>query len=179
MKLFAFFTVFLVCSFVTFALPPILDVQSALNSGDVRSPKLGLGYQIVGNKLQTLRCTYSFAVQGGAVAAVNLDGIDGADCKLPVKAIVVHAMIDVVTAPTSANSSATIAIGTGQATTDLKAALSISGGSNWTGQLDGIPALTAATAIKMTALRTPSLTVGVSPLTAGKINVFISYIISE
>jgi hypothetical protein len=149
-----------------------------LNKGDVMSPKIQLGTQLVSNKIQTLKCQWSYARQGGAISTMSLQSVDGAPCKLPDNAVVVKAWIDTITALAGASvpTAASVAIGTGQGTADLKAGVTA---GNYSNVIDGIPDFTAAAAVKMTAVRTPSITVTQSALTAGKINVFISYIISD
>lgn len=161
----------------SFAMPVPANVEFRLNHGVApANPGVLLGYQVISNKVQLLKCTYSFAVQGGSsAAAINLKGPDGADCKLPLNAIVMEGLIDVLTAPTSSGS-ATVAVGTGQAANDLKTATAK---ASFTGKLDVVPVWTAATAIKMTATRTPTVTIAVSDLTAGKFNVFIHYLLSN
>lgn len=175
MKLLAFLITTLVCLKVM-ALPPIGDVEKALNLGDVMSPKNQLGTQIVSNKIQLLKCQWSYARQGGAVSTISLQSVDGAACKLPSKAIVVKTWIDEVTNITAASITTELALSTGQVAGDLKAAVSVGA---YSGVMDSLAGNSAASAIKMTAIRTPSLAISGSAVTAGKINVFISYIISD
>lgn len=160
----------------SFALPQLANVEKRANLGDVRGPGVQLGYQLVSNKVQLLKCKYDFSVQGGSsAAAINLKAVDGSNCELPNKAIVWDAIIDVVTAPGSAGL-ATIAIGTGQAANDLKAATAI---ASYSGVMAGVPVATAASSIKMTAARNPTMSIAVAPLTVGKFNVFIQYLLSD
>jgi hypothetical protein len=49
----------------------------------------------------------------------------------------------------------------------------------YTGLLDGIPAFSAATSIKTSAEIEPVITIGTAALTAGKIVVFMEYVLSE
>ena len=177
MKFFAFLVTMVVCLRVV-ALPPIKDVEKALNLGDVKSPKIQLGTQLVSNKIQLLKCQWSYARQGGAVSTINLQTVDGAPCKLPDNAIVVKVWIDTVTAMTGGGSpsDATVAISTGQVAADLKVGVTV---GNYTGIMDTLAGWSAASAIKMTAVRTPNMVVTQTALLSGKINVFISYIISD
>ncbi len=126
-------------------------------------------------KVHTLRAIYDFAVSGGAVSTITMKDKRGRTAQLPDGAIVKHCLIDVVTAASSAGS-ATIAIGTGQAGNDLKAATAI---ASYTGLVACVPVGSAATSIKMTADRQPSVTIATAALVAGKINVFIDYVLSE
>lgn len=134
-----------------------------------------LGDKLIKETVHTLKLQYSFAVQGGAIGAINLVGEDGKAAKLPKGAIVRDCLIDVVTAPTSGGA-ATIAFGTGQAANDLKAATAI---ASITGLVACVPVGTAATAIKLTLDRTPTITVAAFALTAGKFYVHIEYLMSS
>lgn len=150
------------------------DAQYRLDRGRIPLADR-VGRSLFKHTTKYVKCSYNFATQGGAVGAISLLDEDGRACTLPNKAIIRDALLDVVTAPTSGGS-ATIAFGSGQATNDLKAATAI---ASLTGLVAGVPVGTAATAIKLTADRSPTLTVAVAALTAGKINVLIQYQISE
>ena len=153
-----------------------LEAQQILDSSATAGPAAQLGTKLMRESLKTLVATYDFAVLGGASgSALSLRGSDGKPVKLPRNAIVRDCLIDVLTAPESLGS-ATIALGTGQAANDLKAALAI---GSYTGRVACVPVGSAATAIKLTADRTMSATVAVAPLTAGKINVIVDYLLSE
>lgn len=112
----------------------------------------------------TVKCTYDYDVHGGAVGAIELP------LDLPDNAIIWTGVADVVTAPTSGGS-ATIALGVNTAT-DLKAATAI---ASWTGLVALVPVGSAATAVKLTADRTLTLTIATAALTAGLINFFLQY----
>lgn len=178
MKFLVFLTAFIVCSFAN-ALPPLADVQYRLNQG-IMAPKDQIGTQVVLHKIQTLRCVYSYARQGGAVSTISLQTVDGAACSIPNKAIVLRSMIDIVTAVSYASNAsvATIALSTGKAAGDLRAAANVAGFSA-TGFLTTKFDWTAASAVKMTAAVTPTVVIGSSVLLAGKFNVFIDYVISD
>jgi hypothetical protein len=126
----------------------------------------------LGTKLQQMHRTavgtLDFSLVGGAVGDLAV-GIT-----LPIKAIVRRVFFDVVTPPTSGGS-ATIAFKV-QSAGDLKAALAI---ASWTGIVAGIPDGTTATMIKATAERQVYATVATAALTAGKIKVFVDYVVSE
>lgn len=158
------------------ALPLPADVAFMLNQGNVNYAPLKLGDQIVLNKVQTVRCSYTASVQGGStVATKTLKATDGSDCVIPDNAIIIKVLVDVVT--TMVGPSATLSLGVlpGGATV-LKASTAV---ASFTGIMDGTPAYTAATAVKTTANVSPVLTVGTAALTSGKFNVFISYVLSE
>lgn len=160
----------------SFAMPVPANAEFRLNHGLSGGSGVMLGYQVISNKVQLLKCKYDFAVQGGATtAAIKLKAVDGSDCKLPSKAIVKDSLIDVITAPTS-DGLATIAIGTGQAANDIKAATAI---ASYTGLVAGVPVGDASHSIKMTADRNPTMTIAVAALTTGKFNVFLEYLLSE
>jgi hypothetical protein len=139
--------------------------------------RVGVGHELFYNTVKKLTAVYDFATLGGAVGTVVLrDYKDTSQqAQLPDGAIVRDCLIDVVTAPTSGGS-ATIALGTGQSTTDLKAATAI---ASYTGLVACVPVGSAATAIKLTADRKPSATIATAALTAGVVNVHISYELSE
>lgn len=161
----------------SFALPLYPSVvEKSLNLGNTRGPSVQLGYQVISGKEQLLKCKYDFALQGGSsAAAINLKAVDGTNCQLPANAVVIAGLIDVLTSPLS-NGSATIAVGTGNAANDLKTATAK---ASFTGKLDVVPVRTAATAIKITAAKNPTMTIATAPLTAGKFNVFIQYLLSD
>lgn len=134
-----------------------------------------LGRKVQKHSDKILKCVYDFSVLGGASGtALHLKNEDGKDCIVPNKAIIEQVLIDVATAGTT-SASGTAAI-TAQSAGDLKAALAA---ASYTGIVAGIPVGTAATAIKMTADRTVTQTIATGPLTAGKWNVLIRYVMSE
>lgn len=115
-----------------------------------------------------VKATYDFAVHGGVVGDIPLD------LDLPANAVVYDGLIDVVTAPTSGGS-ATVALKL-EGTADLLAATAI---ASVTGQLDTVPDGAGANAVKTTAKRTLTVTVATAALTAGKMNIFLKYYLSE
>jgi hypothetical protein len=152
-----------------------LGMEQALNLSATAGPSNLIGTKMVKEVMHTLKATYDFSVSGGAIGAITLLGEDGKAAKLPKNAIVRDCIIDVITAPTSGGS-ATIALGTGQSATDLKAATAI---ATYTGLLACVPVGSAATAIKLTADSTMSATIATAALTAGKINVWVDYSVSS
>ena len=159
--------------------PMPLDSQFVLNRGTPAQVKAQLGSQVTVWKKHVLKASYDFAKQGGAIGAISLLGENGLAAELPGKAIVTGCFIDVLTSPTSSGL-ATIALGTGQSTTDLKAATAI---ASYTGIVACVPVGTAVTAVKLTqaksAVVVPKATVAAFALTAGKFNVLIEYLLSD
>lgn len=148
------------------------DAAFKLNNSPLGS-QVRLGDLMMYKKVQIMRAQYKFASLGGAVSTVTLLDLDGKAAVLPSGAIVVNCLIDVVTAPTSGGA-ATVALGTGQAGNDLKAATAI---ASYTGLVACVPVGSAATSIKLTANRSPTATIAVAALTAGEINVLIHYLV--
>lgn len=123
---------------------------------------------------------YSYAVQGGSTTA-DISLITDLNKRasyavLPNKAIVKRVWLDVVTQPTSGGA-ATFAV-KAQTAADLKTASAVS--ALTTGIHNGVPVGTTTTWIKLTADRTVKATIGSqSPLTAGKVNVYIEYEVGD
>lgn len=139
--------------------------------------KYQLGDLVTRKKLWVLKAQYNKATMAGT-GTVTLLGDDGKSTKLPNKAIVTNCVIDVITTLTSSGT-ANLALGTGQTTTDLKASTAYSSFTGGT-LVACVPVGSAATSIKLTADRTPIMTLsGTTPLTAGKFNVMISYLLSD
>lgn len=115
-----------------------------------------------------VKATYDFAVHGGAVGDIPLD------LDLPPNAVVYDGLVDVITAPTSGGA-ATVALKI-EGAADLLAATAI---SSVTGQLDTVPNGAAANAVKTTDTRTLTVTVATAALTAGKMNIFLKYYLSD
>lgn len=150
----------------------IAGAKDLLNKMNSTAQLLRLGSLIEGQQ-GALRATYDFAVQGGAIGTVNLKDSDGNDATLPIGAIITQVYIDEVTNVTSGGS-ATIAFGA-NTTTDLIGATAI---ASFTGIIAGTPTGTAATMVKLTAARTLTATIGTAAVTAGKLNVFVEYVVS-
>lgn len=178
-----FFTSLLLASlFATSALAETrvnaLAAQYKLNRASVNALAQGrLGDKVVAETVHTLRASYSFAVQGGTIAAMTLlDVSTNAAAILPKGAIVKSCTIDVITQLTSGGS-ATISTGTGQAANDLKSALAV---ASWSpGLIACTPVGTVGTSIKLTADRTMTVTPAVAALTAGKFYVIVEYVLSD
>lgn len=150
------------------------DAQFGLNKASPNAmQKYLLGTVVVSNRMHIAKAKYDFAVQGGAVATGNLVGENGQTVVLPNKAVVVDCLIDVLT-PATTSAGGTMALGTGQAGNDLKAALAA---ASYTGLLACVPVGSAATSIKLTADRTMTYTIATGALTAGKVWVYVYYIL--
>lgn len=147
-------------------------------TGSIAPASSVLGNQLA-QKRGSIRCSYSFARDGGAVGSISLKDADGNAVVLPAKAIIMQATIDVVLAPTSGGS-ATIALTSGASAGDLLAATAF-GSAPWStiGVKAGIPVGTAATMIKLAADGSVAMVVAVAALTAGKVNVFLDYVLSD
>ena len=185
--------------------PSPQDIEFELNFGGANPrPQIQLGSQLIRRGQRIAKGVYDFAVQGGAVGAINLydasfaPGISappglpqvGSGSQkgvfkpliLPYGSIVVRGLLDVITAVTSGGS-ATVAIGTGVSATDLLGATAKA--SLGVGLVDCTPNHTAANAIKIAQAVTgsqgviPFITVAVAALTAGKFNVHIEYYLSD
>jgi hypothetical protein len=124
--------------------------------------------------VNVLKAKYSFAVQGGAIGDIVLLDDDGNPAVLPDDALILQAIVDVIT-PATSGGSATVAL-KAQSAADLLGATAV---ASVTGILAGVPVDTAATSIKLTADRTVKATVAVAALTAGVFNVFIRYVLSD
>jgi hypothetical protein len=147
--------------------------RTLLNQLNITSPSEGAGTELNGTK-NLMKAVYDFEELGGAVGDINLVDDEGNAAVLPDNAIIHQVIFDVVTAPESGGS-ATIAFNANSAG-DMKAATAI---ASWTGIVAGVPVGTAATCVKLTAERTLQATVATAALTAGKINVFVEYFVSE
>jgi hypothetical protein len=131
-----------------------------------------------------------------ANTAQRTEAAHGLGVFIPINAVITKAWYDVVTTFTSANDSATIALSVNSAN-DIVTAIAISDASNvWdAGRRDtkvDNPAISgesasalvtaaarAATWIKTTAVRELTATVATQALTAGKLNLYVEYVISD
>ena len=124
------------------------------------------------SRVRVATATYDFAVDGGAISAIDL-GVT-----LPDNAIILDGMVDVITTLTSATDAATIAIHA-EAADDIVTAVAILTATDWDAGLHAIKQLgTAATATKLTAARAITATIAVEAVTAGKFVVFLRYVLS-
>lgn len=146
---------------------------AALDGASVTETQLRAATDNALNSARVAKWTYDFAVLGGVVSTIALTG--GA---LPAKAIVFGGLMEVLTPPTSAGA-ATAAIQTEGANDTITAA--VVAGVPWStvGRKALIPVWSAASALKTTVARTPSIVVGAFNLTAGKFNLFLFYTVSD
>ncbi len=114
---------------------------------------------------------YSFAVDGGAISTIILRSACGA---IPIGSYIVEAFMDVTTGFTT-GTAATAAL-TVEAANDLQTATIVSGAPySTTGIKALVPVFTAATMIKTTADRAPSIVIATGTVTAGVLHVVIFY----
>ncbi len=142
-------------------LKQLVEAQGANNPSD----QFGAG------GAQVAKATYDFAVDGGAIATIQLVNSQ----LIPAGALVFGGLIDGITLPTSGGA-ATIAIGfgAGAQTAALKAATAF--GTFTAGViLPLIPVWTAASTVKVAAETKISVTIATATLTAGKFAVQIYY----
>lgn len=168
---------------------PQLSIEN--RTGLTRSKKCGIVVP------EVVCAQFSTADLDNAGAANTTVAAHGTGIFLPAKAIIINAWVDVVTTFTSAADSATIAI-KAEGTGDLVAGIAISDASNvWDAGLHGLlpgsyaeatvsgdtaildAARKAASFIKTTVEREIIVTVGVQALTAGKMNIFVEYVLSD
>lgn len=118
---------------------------------------------------------YDFAIDGGGVGTIPLRAISSNPGNAFTAATeIFDSILDVLT-PLTGGAGATAALQV-EAAGDVVAAAVVTG-VPWStaGRKAGIP-VSAATSIKTTASRTPSLVVAVNPLTAGKFRLVLEYI---
>lgn len=146
-----------------------------LNKGVTNAPSVKLGDELSKEK-NVVKCVYDFSVGGGDVGDIELKDMDGKSVVLPDNAIVTHAFAHILTTCTSGGA-ATVAVKS-EGAGDIMAATAVA--SLTAGAfIDGVPANTAATVKLMSADRTVKATIAVAALTAGKLNVFITYVLSD
>ena len=155
------------------------DIASAdIDAGAVTELKLSTALQGAAEGLGNLRvarATYDFAVDGGAISAID-SGVT-----IPDNAVIVGGFVDVVTTLTSATDAATMAIST-EGADDIVAAVAISTGTPWDAGLHAIvPKANTpeSTGIKMTAANAVTFTIAVEAVTAGKFECYLNYVISS
>jgi hypothetical protein len=111
-----------------------------------------------------LRVTYDFAVSGGAISTILLGPT------LPINTVVFGGAFHVIT--TFAGAAGTLAIGL-NTTTDLQAATAIATYGT-TGVHALVPVFTAASAVVLTAARQLQLTIATTPVSAGKMVIWLA-----
>lgn len=145
---------------------------STANGGDIQ---LGTMIDTAANGgVYVASAVYDFAAKGGAIGTINLGVF------VPNKAIIMDGVVDVLTTFVTASADAgTVALRL-QGAGDLVAAIAVSDVTNpWDAGLHNIiPVGTAATMIKLTAQRQLAITIAGQVVTAGKLKVFLRYVIS-
>lgn len=144
------------------------------------SRKYNLGTHLVDAQSWGTRGQWSFSDQGGAAGQdLFLHDVDGQNVSIPKGAVLTDCYLDVVTAPTSSTSSGSIAWSSSDAA-DLKAATFVS--AYTIGSLIHCTkpsgSYTSATMIRFTSEGFLKVRIGSEALTAGKINVYLQYILS-
>jgi hypothetical protein len=125
--------------------------------------------------IKVYRGEYSFAVDGGAISTIPLRGSAGSQGPIPSGSVILEAFLDVTTGFTT-GSAATAAL-TVEAANDLVSATLVSGAPySTTGLKATLPVFTAATMIKLTADRTPSIVIATGTITAGVLALVIFYV---
>lgn len=149
------------------------SVEKQLNLSATAGPAAKLGHQVTKNSTRVLRAVYDFSVLGGASGAtLNLKDREGGVAYLPANAIVQQVIINEITNVTGTGS-ITISLGVNTAT-DLLGNTAI---ASFSGITAGVPVDTAATMVKVTALSPVTATLLAGTVTAGKLNVYIRYIV--
>lgn len=119
-----------------------------------------------------IKATYDFSVLGGAVGDISLKTASGETAQLPAGSFGVRSFVLVETAPTSAGS-ATIAFKSLSAA-DIYAATAY---GSVTGLLQGKQDNLVANALIAATATDIKITIGTAALTAGKIHVYIEYLL--
>lgn len=130
--------------------------------------------EVVHHQLGCMQAVYDYSVDGGAVGTIGLKDVFGNKALLPSGALIKKVIIHVEAALTSGGL-ATISVGS-EAAGDLKGATAVASYS-LAANLDGIPDGAAANIVRLTAERQISIAVAVAALTAGKMHVFIDYVV--
>lgn len=127
--------------------------------------------------VKTAYARYNFATDGGAVSTIT--PASAVNSTIPAKAIVFGVIINSSTAVTSGGA-ATIAIGTsaGSSAASLRAALAVASYSA-DAIIAGAPVFTAGSSFKMTAAGQITFTVATAALTAGVIEVWVTYFVAN
>lgn len=139
---------------------------------------LGVGSQMAAGGW--LKGRYQFSVQGGAAGAdITLLDDDGRAAKLPDNAVIDDCMIETVEALTTADADGSVAFSS-NAVEDLKAAVLIYPNHRTADtRVACLPTGNVSTSIKMGSEATLKMRIGSEAITGGKINVWVSYVVSN
>jgi len=130
----------------------------------------GKFYRDSNMEMRTLKLSYDFSVDGGAVGAITLKDAFGDTAYLPDNAVIVGAWVEGLVDLTSVGS-ATVALGYTGAATALVGATAKAHGT-W-----DVNAVTALALSKTTQKSSVLATIATAALTAGKFDVMIHYYI--
>ena len=157
----------------------LLTSQQAIsvNKMNPRAKKSSLGTAVLANVelRRSVRGTYDFAVDAGAVSNISLRDREGVVITIPDNAVVYNVFIDTITVPDSAADGSSVGFGV-VSVGDVKAAVAE---ASITGLLNGIPVGTAASSIKLSADKIPFISIALEALTSGKVDVYFDYYIGQ
>lgn len=143
----------------------VLDVETG---GDITfgAQSLGLSY------IHFAKATYNFATNGGG------NGTSSLGVTIPAGSLIIGGYVDTITTVQGVSTGSTLGFGA-ESGADLLAAHTV-GSSYFTPGTPRtlVPAFTSAS-VKTTVPRTLNSVIGVSGLSAGKVNLFIEYYISQ
>ena len=159
----------------------IIDVDGTT----VFNPNAATAASLTAISVEATESTFFFvrAVLDGTAGLAVASSPHDLGFTLPSNAIVIYSFIEVLTTFVSATDAATIALGiASDDPSGIKAAIAISDGSNpWdAGFKDAIPDRAAANmTTKTTASRKVQADVAVEDITAGKLNLFLEFVVSN
>lgn len=170
-----FFLALLALPMVAQAVMPANGAYELDRSGHL-ARKYSLGSNLQEAQTFGLKGVWSYEVDGGAVGSYNLKNKYLSEAVvLPSGAIITNCFFEEVTPITSAGSTAKLSLDS-ETTGDLKAAVAATSVS---GKVACIPDGTVSNMVKLTAQRNLKLSISSEAATAGKVNVFIQYVLSE
>lgn len=167
-------------------LPIISNAATVLQSADAykinRASKLNsdlrLGTRILDASQQGVRGKWVYSdAASGAIGAHNLVDHEGQIIKLPASAVITDCVMDVVTQPLPTTTTAVASINTQGDNANVKGYQHYS--LLTTGLKDCTPTGTAASAIKIASEKALQITFSSEAVTAGKILVWVEYVLSE
>lgn len=159
------------------------DQEYILNGMNSQAQKVQLG-TLINKTLNLLVARYSYAVQGGSTSSAislltNLNN-KRSYAVLPSGAVIKNVWVNVLTAPTSGSTLATVALQAASAG-DLLGSTLVTALPTFQ---QGVPTGATSTFVKLNAQKTIKVQVGPAaagsaPLTAGKFDVFIEYVLGN
>lgn len=149
-----------------------------LNRASKLDRDLASGTKLLDATQMGVKAQWDYSVSGGAASSdITLLDHEGRPVTLPAGAIITDCLIDVVTQPDSSTDSVKLAFSS-SAVADLKAA-AFPTTYVTTSRIACIPEGTEANMIKMASEATLKMRVGSEAATAGKINIWVEYVLSE